>query len=130
MVLRLLMIALGGSAGAAARYVLAGEVQRLMDRSGMKWVFPWGTTTVNVLGCLLMGILAPLLLERVRPEYRDLVLIGFLGAFTTWSTFGYEAVRFLNDGQTRAALTYVFATTAACLFSVWVGYRLMSRLLG
>lgn len=101
-----------------------------MDRPAMKWAFPWGTTSVNVLGCLLMGILVPILLQRVRPDYRDMVLVGFLGAFTTWSSFGYETIRFLNDGQTRAALTYVLVTNAACLFSVWFGYRLATRLIG
>jgi CrcB protein len=128
-VFKLLLIALGGSFGALARYAMAGGVQRLLDRPGMHWVFPWGTMVVNVTGCLLMGILAPVLLDRVRPEYRDMVLIGFLGAYTTWSSFGYETIRFLNDGQFRAAVTYVLATNAGCLLAVWIGYRLTTRLL-
>jgi fluoride exporter len=128
-VFKLLLIALGGSCGAVARYAIGGQVQRLTDRAGMHWTFPWGTTVINVTGCLLMGILAPLLLDRVRPEYRDMVLIGFLGAYTTWSTFGYETIRFLNDGQFRAVATYVLATNAGCLLAVWIGYRLATRLL-
>jgi CrcB protein len=128
-VFKLLLVALGGSAGAVARYAMAGGVHRLTDRPGMHWAFPWGTTVINVTGCLLMGILAPLLLDRLRPEYRDMVLIGFLGAYTTWSTFGYETIRFLNDGQFRAAATYVLVTNAGCLLAVWIGYRLSTRLL-
>jgi CrcB protein len=129
-VFKLLVIALGGSVGAVARYAMAGEIQRFMDRPTIRWTFPWGTMVVNVLGCLLMGILAPLLFERVRPEYRDMVLIGFLGAFTTWSTFSYEIIRFVNDGQIRAAATYLLGTNVLCLSAVWIGYRLCTRLLG
>jgi fluoride exporter len=126
---RFVLIAAGGSAGAIARYLLSGEIQRLLDRPTIRWTFPWGTMVVNVLGCLLMGVLAPLLLERVRPEHRDMVLIGFLGAFTTWSSFGYEVIRFVNDGQIRAALTYLLATNVLCLSAVWFGYRLCVRLM-
>ena len=126
---KLLLIALGGSAGALARYGVSGGIQNWLDRAQCGWTFPWGTMVVNMSGCLVIGLLAPFLFERARPEYRDMVMIGFLGAYTTWSSFGYETIRFLNDGQFKAAATYVLGTNLCCLVAVWIGYRLMTRLL-
>ena len=126
---KLLLIALAGSAGALTRYGVSGGIQTWLDRTQSGWTFPWGTMLVNITGCLMIGLLAPLLFERARPEYRDMVLIGFLGAYTTWSSFGYETIRFLNDGQFKAATVYVLSTNLFCLAAVWLGYRLMTRFL-
>jgi CrcB protein len=114
-----LFIALGGAFGAVIRYAVSGWVQ--LRASG---TFPWGTLAVNVVGCLLMGLLAPLMLERARPEYRMLVLVGVLGAFTTFSTFGFETLERLNNGQLGQAAGYVLASNVFCLSAAWVGYRL------
>lgn len=125
-----LWVAIGGAAGAVTRYAVGGWVQRLwQDRSA--GVFPWGTLLINVTGCALMGLLAPVLFERslARPELRMAILVGFLGAYTTWSTFSYETLRFLNDGDFRHALYYALGTNAGCFLAVWLAYHVMEWLL-
>ncbi len=123
-------IMLGGAIGATARYATGGWVQSLMSR-GPSALFPWGTLCVNALGCLLMGFLFPLLMQRgVSAEVRMAVLVGLLGAFTTWSSFGIETLNMLRDDQWRWALAYVFGTNAACFLAVWLGYRVASAILG
>jgi CrcB protein len=129
-VLKLLLIGLGGAVGAVTRYGLAGWAQSLADRPTATALFPWGTLSVNVIGCLLMGLLAPLLLKEVSTEYRLMIMVGMLGAFTTWSSFGYETITMLSDGQFRYAAAYVAATNVACLAAVWIGYRLIERFAG
>lgn len=113
----LLYIALGGAAGALARYGLGGWVQ---DRAGFG--FPWGTLVVNVLGCLLIG-LAMRYLEAVRlaPEVRALVTVGVLGAFTTFSTFSYETVALIEDGAWGRAAGYALGSLILGIAAVWVG---------
>jgi len=120
-----LLIGVGGAVGALLRYGISGWVQQ-----GARSTFPWGTMAVNVLGCLLMGALARALFDAsvLRPEYRMAILVGGLGAFTTFSTFGYDTLGLLNDGQVRQAAFYVLGTNAACLVAVWLGYRVVERL--
>lgn len=127
---KVVYIALGGALGAVARYGAGGLVQGLL-RNRAAEAFPWGTLLINVTGCLLMGLLAPLLMERsvLRPEFRMAILVGFLGAYTTWSTFSLEALGFLNNGDLRRAAGYVLGTNAGCFLAVWAGYRIMQRLL-
>jgi CrcB protein len=113
----LLYIAVGGAVGAVARYGVAGWVQ---DRAG--FAFPWGTLVVNVLGSLLIGF-ALRYLEAVRwtPELRALVTIGLLGAFTTFSTFSYETVGLLEDGEWLRAGLYAAGSVVLGLVAVYVG---------
>src|SRR5438045_332648 len=92
---RYAMIALGGALGALARYPLAAIVQERVAVG-----FPWGTFVVNVTGCFVMGIAATFLSERlvVHPNWRFLIPIGFIGAYTTFSTFAYETFRAVSEG--------------------------------
>jgi fluoride exporter len=96
----LVMIAIGGAAGAVARYLVDGWV---LDRTGAG--FPYGTLVINASGSFLLGILAALTIDRaVLPaEIRGPVLIGFLGAYTTFSTLMLESWRLLESGQDLAA---------------------------
>ena len=96
MLQKLIFIALAGGLGTLARYGLSGLAQRWAG-SG----FPWGTLTVNALGCLLFGIIWALTSERfaLSPEVRVIVLIGFLGAFTTFSTYVGETGQMLQNSQ-------------------------------
>lgn len=131
MIWQWLSVAAGGAIGATLRFAVSGYVLSLTtQRTGS--TFPWGTLAVNVLGCLLIGILAPLLTERsiLRPELRSAVIIGVLGAFTTWSSFGYETIRLFSDGQWRQAVLYVAGTNAGCLLAVWIAFRMTTRGLG
>ena len=99
---------------------------------GAEGSFPIGTLLVNFLGCLSMGLLcavfaAPIL---VREEYRAALLVGLLGGFTTFSSFGWETVAMLNGGQRRWALVNVASTNVLCLLAVWFGYRVGQRIWG
>lgn len=98
----LLLVGLGGAIGACARYLLGGWVMRLMHEPR----FPWGTLVVNVLGCLLIGWLAGLMVDRglFGPSFRLLVLIGILGGFTTFSSFGLETWTLLQDHEFGGAM--------------------------
>ena len=113
----LLAVATGGALGAVARYLGAGWVQ---DLSG--GFFPWGTFVVNAVGCLLLGFsLVWLQGTLASTEMRDLVTIGFLGSFTTFSTFSYETVAMLRDGEWWRAGGYAAGGVAIGLAAVVVG---------
>ena len=120
--LNLLAVALGGAVGAGARYALTGWAARRWADGG----FPAGTLLVNVLGCLLIGLLVPFFLEEraLRPEMKALILIGLLGGFTTFSTYAWEAVALIQDGQWGWAGLVFLLNNALGLGLVLVGYRL------
>jgi CrcB protein len=126
--LKLLVIALGGAVGAVLRYAVGGWVHRLLDDTS----FPVGTLAVNVLGCFLIGIAGAALAGPwlVREEWRAAVLIGLLGAFTTFSTFGWETFELMNDGQLGRAGLNVALGNVLGLAGVWIGYRLTEAVVG
>lgn len=115
--MQLLLIAAAGALGAVARYGLSGWIQ---DRTAF---FPWGTLVVNVPGSFLLGF-AFRYLEgtTLPPEWRQAATIGFLGAFTTFSTFSYEAVAMAQDGDWAAAGAYVSASVGLGLVAVVAGF--------
>jgi len=113
-------IALGGAMGAVSRFWLATTVYDLWGRD-----FPYGTLVVNVAGCLAMGFLSVILLERlVSVEWRAAILVGFLGAFTTFSTFSLETLVLINEGEQAKALLNMVLSVGLCLFATWVGMTL------
>jgi len=126
-VFKLLMIMAGGGAGALLRYAVAGWAQRLGNGS-----FPLGTLTVNVVGCLVLGLLGALFAgpHLIREEYRVGILVGLLGAFTTFSTFGFETFTLANEGQFRLAAVNILLSNGFGLIAVWFGYRAAGRWLG
>ena len=115
---QLLAIAAGGALGALARYGMSNGVYALMGRS-----FPYGTLAVNVLGSLLMGFLYVMLIERMSasPEVRAILLIGFLGSFTTFSTFSMETLNLLEQAQLLKAGLNVLLSVLLCLAATWSG---------
>jgi CrcB protein len=116
----IIWIAAGGSIGAVARYLLSGKVQ---DASG-SIAFPWGTLTVNLIGCLLIGVLTHLAEARsfLSPEARVFLLVGILGAFTTFSTFANESLNLIRSGQVSLAMIYVGAHGVLGILFVFIGY--------
>lgn len=124
--MRILLIGLGGFIGALSRYYVGGWAQELLD----KYNFPYGTFAVNIIGCFVIGFLGGLFESKqvFSEEVRWLVFIGFLGAFTTFSTFGYETMKLVWDHQLLRAVANVSAHIIFGLFSVWLG-NLLSRLM-
>ena len=114
---QILLIGLGGALGAISRYGLSSLVYRITGRE-----FPWGTLVVNVFGSLLMGILSVWLIERVaNPELRALLIVGFLGALTTFSTFSIETLALLEDGALARAFANVLMSVIVCVAAAWAG---------
>ena len=113
-----LAIAGGGAAGALLRFWMANAVYALVGRG-----FPYGTLAVNVLGSLLMGLLYVLLIDKLSlgPQWRAVLLVGFLGAFTTFSTFSIETLNLLEAGETMKAVLNVLLSMALCIGATWLG---------
>lgn len=111
-------IGLAGAAGALARYTLAGLVQRLMGSA-----FPWGTATVNILGSFLFGVVWSLAEERlvISPQMRIILLTGFMGAFTTFSTFMFETGGMIRDSQWLLAAGNVIGQVIVGLVCLFIG---------
>ncbi len=117
---QLALVGCGGFLGSAARFALGGVVQRWFPMS----TFPWGTLTVNVVGCLVIGVLGGLMELRqvLGPSQRIFLLIGVLGGFTTFSTFAYETLGLVHGAEFARALVNAGAHLLLGLVAVWVGY--------
>lgn len=112
-----LAVAFGGALGAMARY---GVFVWLTPHPGK---FPIATYFANVCGCFIAGALYVLMAQAIIPQpWRPLLAIGFLGAFTTFSTFSLEALLLWQNQFASLAVWYVVATVASCLFAVWLGH--------
>lgn len=124
MVIRLCSIGLGGFAGAILRYLVSGWVQ---NRSG-SIIFPYGTAAVNLIGCFIIGLLTFLVETRssFSVETRAFVLIGLLGSFTTFSTFGSETLMLLRNGRIDMAALYAGGQVVIGVLMVWLGRLLAS----
>jgi len=113
-------IALGGALGAPARYGVAQLIDVAPDS------FPWATFVINVSGSFALGVVLAILIERYPPSHyaRAFVATGFLGAYTTYSTFAVETDLLIKDGHTSIALTYVCASVVVGLSAAWAGLGL------
>ncbi len=118
---QILLLALAGALGTLARYGVGRLIKRQFGEG-----FPYGTLVVNVVGCFLLGLLMQLVLrsEVIPPEWRVPVTVGFLGAFTTFSTFGYETMRYVTEGAWLPAATNVGANLLVGFLAVWGGLML------
>ncbi len=121
-----LIVGLGGFLGAIFRYYLAGAVERWYGLNG----FPWGIFVVNILGCFLIGLIFGYssLVRSLSEETRLLLVTGFLGSLTTFSTFGQQTLDLLRKGQMGLGLANIGASVVVGLLAVWLGYSLVAWL--
>lgn len=115
-----LLVGIGGFIGSVCRYWASGWVQSMVSQS---WR-PIGTAVVNVIGCMLIGVLMGLADFRqvLKPEARLLLIVGILGGFTTFSSFGYETFALARDREFAAAFANAVGQLVIGLLAVWAGY--------
>ncbi|MCP9449672.1 MAG: fluoride efflux transporter CrcB [Nitrospira sp.] len=120
--IKLLLIGTGGFVGSILRYLISGAVQT----ASQSIAFPYGTLAVNVIGCVLIGFFFELAEGRglFSPDARAFLIVGILGGFTTFSTFGNETMNLLRDGEWALALLNVGAQVVLGIGGVWIGYIL------
>lgn len=118
-----LWIALGSALGGVGRYWCSGVIARHIGE-----VFPWGTLSVNVVGSLLIGLLATLSEPDGRllmsSTMRQFFMIGVFGGFTTFSSFSLQVLYMVRDGEWVPASLYILGSVALCLIGVWLGHAL------
>jgi len=118
-----LWIALGSALGGAGRYWCSGVIARHIGET-----FPWGTLTVNVVGSLLIGLLATVSEPDGRllmnSTLRQFFMIGVFGGFTTFSSFSLQVLNLVRDGQWAPASLYIAGSVGLCLIGVWLGHGL------
>ena len=122
--MRYLLVLVGGGTGALARYVAASAI---MTRFGGR--FPLGTLTINVTGSFLIGFLMTILTERFQldPQWRLLLVVGFLGGYTTFSSFEWETYTSVRDGALWAGMLNIVSSVALGYMAVWLGAMLARR---
>lgn len=122
---QIVAIAAGGALGSVFRFLLSGAIYQWLGRD-----FPYGTLAVNIIGSFIMGLLFEALAERfaLSPEYRAAIIVGLLGAFTTFSTFSIETLFLIENGQMVKAGLNVLLSVMLCLVAVWAG-QLFGRML-
>jgi CrcB protein len=111
-------IALGGALGSLGRYLLSTWIYSKSDA-----VFPWGTYIVNILGCFVLGMIYVWGAEKmvIGPNMRTFLTVGFLGAFTTFSTFSLETLNIIKGGEIKIALLNIAGSVVVGLLAVWLG---------
>jgi CrcB protein len=119
--MNVLIVAFGGAAGSVCRYLVGAWTFRRFGPA-----FPWGTLTVNVVGCFAIGLLTEVIARRFNAsaELRLLLVTGFLGGFTTFSAFSLDALALFERGATTAAALYIAASVGISLIAVFGGLAL------
>jgi fluoride exporter len=123
--LRIVWIAVFGAIGTLARYGLQGLIQ-IRVTSG----FPYGTLVINLTGCFFLGLIGQFALNRlvISPDWRVAITVGFFGGYTTFSSFGWETAKMLEDGEWLRATTYVATSVIAGLLLSILGIRLANQI--
>lgn len=116
--LKIIFLLTGGALGSLSRYLVAGLTHRFI--SGM---FPWGTLMVNATGALIIGMFWGIFDQRdIGPHTRMFVFVGFLGGYTTFSTFALETMNLVRDGEIKFAVLNVLANNLLAIVLVFAGY--------
>ncbi len=118
-------IAAGGAFGALMRFWVSNGVYAWLGRG-----FPWGTLSVNIVGSFVIGLAFVLLTERLSfgSEVRAFIMIGFLGAFTTFSTFSLETLSLMQEGLLLKAVVNILISVILCIIATWSGMMLARSL--
>tara|TARA_B100001250_G_scaffold296938_1_gene258471 strand:+ start:243 stop:620 length:378 start_codon:yes stop_codon:yes gene_type:complete len=116
-----IVIAVGGAFGAISRFWITTNVDKLYPAT-----YPWGTFIVNLIGCFFIGLLFVLFSEKLllADNVRSLLVVGFLGAMTTFSTFSLDALVLIEQGQYGMAFSYLLGSVVACLIATFVGINI------
>jgi CrcB protein len=118
-----LYVMIGGALGAVSRFAVSGLVARWFGE-----IFPWGTFTVNVAGSLIIGFVAAISgtegVLLLSPLQRQLIMTGFCGGFTTFSSFSLQTLNLMKDGEPLLAFANVLVSVIFCMLAVWGGYSL------
>ena len=114
-------IAIGGAFGAISRYWVSESIEKVNGTG-----FPLGTFTVNLLGSFLIGVLFIVFAEKleIAQQWKPLLIVGFLGAMTTFSAFSLDTLLLFQQGHYNTALFYIFSSVIACLFAAYAGIQL------
>ncbi|MFT5579328.1 MAG: CrcB protein [Paraglaciecola psychrophila] len=126
----LLMIAVGGALGAVSRYGVGNIVNSFLQQKYPLNHFPFATLAVNFFGSFFIGILYVLIVEQaaIHQDWRNVLMVGVLGSFTTFSTFSLETVNLLENGHIATALGYMISSLLCCIVGVWIAMT-VTRLL-
>lgn len=121
MTMHYLFIALGGAFGAMSRAYVSGNLTKLLGTE-----YPFATLVINIFGSFLMGVFAVIIIDHFKmPGYwRELVMVGFLGAFTTFSTFSMEGLNLLHSGQLMTAISYFVLSVIGSVTGCFLGWYL------
>ncbi|MFT7130962.1 MAG: CrcB protein [Gammaproteobacteria bacterium] len=117
----MIMIALGGALGAMSRYSLGNWVNSLSVSKFPAGNIPYGTLAVNVIGSFFIGIMYVLITEKLalHADWRNVIIVGFLGAFTTFATFSLETITLMENGYVVESMIYVVGSLLVCFMAVW-----------
>lgn len=119
---QLLLVGLGGAIGSMARYLMSTTIYSIIGSN-----FPYGTLVVNVTGCFIIGLVGVFFVGHLymyATDMRSFLIIGFLGGYTTFSSFSFETLNLLINGEVAAALLNVITSVFLCLFATWLGILL------
>ncbi len=120
----ILCIALGGAVGSILRYILSKTVSNSIGN-----LFPWGTFVVNVMGCLLMGVLLGIAAKHnISTELKCLLIVGFCGGFTTFSTFAAESLSLIKGQDWISVVIYLTLSLWIGITAVWTGNKIIQML--
>jgi len=116
--IQVLAVGAGGFLGAMSRFIVSNQMYAWLGRD-----FVYGTLTVNAIGSFLIGLLTILMIDKFQLplEWRAFLIVGFLGAFTTFSTFAFETVLYLQEGAIEKAMLNILANVMLTILLVWVG---------
>ncbi len=119
----LILVAMGGAIGSMARYGVSSLVVKQVNPVN----FPWGTFSVNILGCMLAGVflLVAESMQSISQEARLFVVTGLLGGFTTFSAFGIETLGLLRRGEMLIAISYASLSIIVGVLAMWLSYSLL-----